>query len=112
MTPVLTICADCERHALAHPGRGRAMTEALIGLTRLLLDRKRLKGLQIVRQSCLQSCPLGRICLALKRGEGEVHHHLGARDDLQAVARKLTSTSNRTRPQPSPTVTPGSGRPR
>lgn len=91
MHPTLTICADCERHALAQPGRGRAMTEALAGLTRLLLERKRLEGLQVVRLSCLQNCPLGRICVALTCGNREVRHHLGARDDLKAVARKLVA---------------------
>lgn len=97
MIPTLTICADCERHALAHPGCSRAMTEALAGLTKLLLERKRLEGLQVVRKSCLQNCPLGRICVALSCGNKEVRHHLGARDDLKAVARKLVAKGPVTR---------------
>lgn len=93
MSPVLTICADCERHALRYPKRGEAMTEALSCLTRLLLDRKRLQGLAVVREQCLLNCPLGKICVALKRGDQEVRHHLDPQDDLKAVAAKLAGTA-------------------
>ena len=65
------------------------MTEALTCLTKLLLARKRLKELRIVRESCLRNCPFGRICVALKRGDQEVRHHLSPEDDLKAVAAKL-----------------------
>jgi hypothetical protein len=92
MPPILTICADCERHALRFPKRGKAMTEALACLTRLLLDRKRLQGLEVVRKQCLQNCPLGRICVALKCGDQEVRHHLSPEDDLKKVAAKLAGT--------------------
>jgi len=91
MPPILTICADCERHALHRPKQGKAMTEALTCLTRLLLDRKRLKGLEVVRETCLLNCPLARICVALKRDDQEVRHHLGPDDDLKAVAAKLAA---------------------
>lgn len=91
MPPILTICADCERHALRRPKQGKAMTEALACLTRLLLDRKRLQGLEVVRETCLLNCPLGRICVAMKRGDQEVRHHLGPEDDLKAVAAKLAA---------------------
>jgi hypothetical protein len=89
MSPTLTICADCERHALRYPKRGKAMIEALACLTKLLLDRKRLQGLVVVREQCLQNCPIGKICVALKRGDQEVRHHLDPKDDLKAVAVKL-----------------------
>ncbi|NTW87467.1 MAG: hypothetical protein HGB30_15025 [Holophagaceae bacterium] len=89
MQPVLTICADCERRALRRPRQGRAMTEALSCLTQLLLNRKRLQGLQIVREHCLLNCPLGRVCVTLKQGACESRHHLAAEDDLRAVARRL-----------------------
>ncbi|WP_257306447.1 hypothetical protein [Geothrix campi] len=91
--PVLTICADCERQALRSPRRGKAMTEALTCLTQLLLSRKRLQGLQIVRESCLQNCPFGRICVALKQGGLEVRHHLSPEEDLKKVAAKLAGTA-------------------
>ncbi|MBP1773081.1 MAG: hypothetical protein H6P99_2244 [Holophagaceae bacterium] len=91
MPAILTICADCERQALRRPKQGQAMTEALACLTRLLLDRKRLQGLEVVREKCLQNCPLGRICVAMKRGDQEVRHHLGPEDDLKAVAAKLAA---------------------
>lgn len=93
MAPVLTICADCERQALRSPRRGLAMTEALACLTQLLLGRKRLQGLQIVRESCLQNCPFGRICVALKQGDREVRHHLSPEEDLKKVAAKLAGTA-------------------
>ena len=92
MKPVLTICADCERHALRHPKQGKAMTEALSCLTKLLRDRKRLVGLEVVREQCLQNCPMGRICVALKRGDQEIRHHLDPKDDLKSVAAKLAGT--------------------
>jgi hypothetical protein len=91
MLPVLTICADCERQALRSPRRGKAMTEALACLTQLLLDRKRLMDLRIVRESCLQNCPFGKICVALKRGAHETRHHLSPEDDLRAVAARLAA---------------------
>jgi predicted metal-binding protein len=94
ITPRLTICADCERQALRGPWQGQAITEALACLTRLLLKRKRLEGLEIVRESCLQNCPLGRICVALQRGDQAVRHHLDANDDLRKVAAKLVSTKS------------------
>lgn len=93
MPAILTICSDCERHALRRPKQGKAMTEALACLTRLLLDRKRLQNLEIVRESCQQNCPFGRICVALKRGKEEVRHHLAPDDDLKAVAAKLAGTT-------------------
>lgn len=92
MPPILTICSDCERYALRRPRQGKAMTEALSCLTRLLLDRRRLHGLEVARESCLQNCPLGRICVSLKRGDEEVRHHLSPDDDLKAVAAKLAGT--------------------
>lgn len=70
--PILTICADCECHALRRPKQGKAVAEALLCLTRLLLRNKRLQDLQIVRESCLPNCPFGRIRVALKRGDQEV----------------------------------------
>lgn len=91
MPPVLTICADCERHALRHPRRGKPLVEALACLTQLLLNRKRLTGLEVSREPCLQNCPLGKICVALKRGNHETRHHLGPADDLKAVAAKLAT---------------------
>ncbi len=93
MPLILTICADCERQALRFPRRGKATTEALACLTRLLLARKRLRGLEVVRESCLMNCPFGKICVALKRGEVEVRHHLAPQDDLKVVAAKLAGTS-------------------
>jgi ferredoxin len=95
MPPVLTICVDCERHALRFPKRGMATTEALACLTRLLLDRKRLRGLKVVREACLQNCPFGKICVTLKRGDQEVRHHLSPEDDLKAVAAKLAAMPRR-----------------
>jgi predicted metal-binding protein len=93
MRPTLTICADCEHQALRHPRRGLALKEALACLTKLLLRRKRLQGLCVVRVECLQNCPLGRICVALKRGEQEVRHHLAYDDDLKQVAARLAGTA-------------------
>ncbi len=93
MASVLTICAECERHALRFPRKGKAMTEALTCLTRLLLSRKRLQGLRVVREDCLLNCPLGKICVALKRGDQEVRHHLSPEDDLKQVAAKLAGTA-------------------
>jgi hypothetical protein len=92
MPAILTICADCERHALRFPRRGKATTEALACLTRLLLGRKRLQGLTVVREECLQNCPFGKICVALKRGGQEVRHHLSPEDDFKQVAAKLAGT--------------------
>ncbi len=65
------------------------MTEALTCLTRLLLNRKRLQGLQVVREHCLLNCPLGRVCVTLRQDGCDSRHHLAAEDDLQAVARRL-----------------------
>jgi len=93
--PVLTICADCELRTLRTPRRGRALAEALACLTRLLLARKRLEGLQIVRESCHSNCPLGRICVALRLDGEETSHHLAAEDDPKAVAMKLAGTLRR-----------------
>jgi predicted metal-binding protein len=93
MKATLTICSDCERHALRRPRQGQAMTEALTCLLRLLQDRKRLEGMELVRESCLQNCPMGRICVALKRGDQEVRHHLSPEDDLKQVAAKLAGTA-------------------
>jgi len=93
MPPTLTICADCERTALRRPRQGKAMTEALACLTRLLLARKRLQGLVVLRESCLQNCPMGKICVALQRGGQDTRHHLDAKDDLRAVAAKLAGTA-------------------
>lgn len=73
------------------------MTEALACLTRLLLARKRLQELTVVRESCLQNCPLGKICVALKQGDEVVRHHLHPQDDLRAVAAKL---AGRAKPEP------------
>ena len=100
MHPILTICADCERRALRRPRQGRAMTEALRCLALLLLNRKRLQGLQVVREHCLQNCPLGRVCVTLKQDGCESRHHLAAEDDLQSVARRLVRPPKLT---PSPT---------
>lgn len=69
------------------------MTEALACLTKLLRARKRLKDLQIVRESCLQNCPFGRICVALQQGDREIRHHLAPDEDLKAVAAKLAGTA-------------------
>lgn len=69
------------------------MTEALACLTRLLLSRKRLQGLEVVRESCLLNCPFGRICVAMTRDGVEVRHHLSPEDDLKAVAAKLAGTA-------------------
>ena len=72
------------------------MTQALTCLTQLLQGRKRLQDLQIVRETCLQNCPLGRVCVALKREGGEtVRHHLSPSDDLKAVARRLVGQATR-----------------
>ena len=93
MKITLTICSECERHVLRRPRQGKALAAALTGLTRLLQDRKRLQGMEVVRKPCLQNCPLGKLCVALKRGDQEVCHHLSAEDDLPAVAAKLAGTS-------------------
>jgi hypothetical protein len=93
--PVLTICADCERHTLRQPRRGKPLVEALACLTRLLLTRKRLSGLEVVRESCRHDCPLGRICVALSRDGQETLHHLSPDDDLRAVATKLAAPPKR-----------------
>jgi len=89
MRSTLTICAECERQALRSPRQGKGMTEALAGLTRLLLARKRLHDLEIVREPCQQNCPLGKICVTLQCGGQEVRHHLAPGDDLRAEAAKL-----------------------
>lgn len=68
------------------------MVEALACLTSLLLQRKRLQGLEVVKESCLQNCPMGRICVALTQGDQAVRHHLAPEDDLKAVAAKLAGT--------------------
>jgi hypothetical protein len=107
MPSILTICADCERHALRFPKRGKATTEALACLTRLLLGRKRLQGLVVVREDCLQNCPLGKICVALKRGDQEVRHHLSPEDDLKAVAAKLAQTTRGQRRPGETSAAPG-----
>jgi len=93
MPPVFTICADCERHALRQPRRGKHLVDALACLTRLLLTRKRLQGLEVVRESCRHNCPLGKICVALNREGQETLHHLGPEDDPRAVAMKLAGTA-------------------
>jgi hypothetical protein len=95
MPPVLTICADCERRALRQPKRGKALAEALGYLTQLLLDRKRLAGLQVVREPCHGNCPLGRVCLTLQRGGAQVEHAFSVDDDPKDVVRKLTGGSVR-----------------
>ena len=93
--PVFSICADCERHALRQPRRGKPLLEALACLTRLLMTRKRLQGLEVVRESCRHSCPLGKICVALTRDGQEILHHLGPQDDLKAVAARLAAPPKR-----------------
>ena len=93
MPPVFTICADCERHALRQPRRGKPLVEALACLTRLLVTRKRLQGLEVVRESCRHTCPLGKICVALTREGQETLHHLGPEDDPRTVAMKLAGTT-------------------
>lgn len=93
MPAILTICADCERHALRRPQQGKALTEALTCLTQLLMGRKRLQDMAVVREHCLHHCPMGRICVAMKRGDQEVRHHLSPEDDLKAVAAKLAGTA-------------------
>lgn len=96
MPSTLIICADCEHRALRGPRTGRAMTQALTCLTQLLQGRKRLQELQVVRESCLQNCPLGRVCVTLTRANGEtVRHHLSPTDDLKAVARRLVGRAPR-----------------
>ena len=96
MPSTLIICADCERRSLRGPRTGRAMTQALTCLTQLLQGRKRLQDMQIVRETCLQNCPLGRVCVALKREDGAtVRHHLSPTDDLKAVARRLVGRATR-----------------
>ncbi|HEX9081575.1 MAG TPA: hypothetical protein VF768_04800 [Holophagaceae bacterium] len=95
MPPVFTICADCEHRAFRTPRRGKALAEALACLTRLLLARKRLQGLEVVRESCQGNCPLGRICVALHREHHVVEHHLSAEDDPKAVAMRLAGTARR-----------------
>jgi len=57
------------------------------------MDRKRLKGLQVVHETCLRNCPMGRICVSLKRGDEEIRHHLGPGEDLKAVAARLAGTA-------------------
>lgn len=89
MPPTLTICADCERAALRTPRKGRAMTEALTCLTKALLAMERLEDLRIVHESCLQNCPVGRICVALARDGRETRHHLSPGEDPEVVAAKL-----------------------
>ncbi|MEI6592479.1 MAG: hypothetical protein WCL47_04515 [Holophagaceae bacterium] len=65
-------------------------------MTQLLQGRKRLQEMQIVRETCLQNCPLGRVCVALKREDGAtVRHHLSPTDDLKAVARRLVGRAPR-----------------
>ena len=71
------------------------MSEALRCLTALLLSRKRLEGLEVVRETCHQNCPLGRICLALQHHGTEIRHDLGPEDDLRAVAMKLAGTGRK-----------------
>lgn len=95
MPATLTICSDCERHALRRPKHGKAMTEALACLTKLLLSRKRLQSLEVIKESCLQNCPMGKICVALRQGEREIRHHLSPEDDLKAVAAKLAGSGKR-----------------
>ncbi|GEM_PF-1965353 len=92
MPAQLTICAKCEQHTLRRPRKGKAMAEALSCLTRLLLKQRRLKGLVVLREDCLQNCPVGKLCVALACGGKKRQHHLGATDDLQAVVQKLTGT--------------------
>ena len=92
MPAQLTICAKCEQHLLRRPRKGKAMAEALTCLTRLLLRQRRLKGLVVLREDCLQNCPLGKLCVALTCGGKQRQHHLGATDDLDAVVIKLTGT--------------------
>ena len=91
MPATLTICMDCERNALRSPRRGKAAAEAISGLINLLQQRKRLQGLDIVRERCLLHCPVGKVCVALVRDGQETRHHLCPQDDLKAVARKLAS---------------------
>ena len=91
MKMVLTICSECERQALRSPKKGKAMAEALACLTKRLLARKRLQGLEIVREPCLQNCPFGKICVALKCDDREVRHHLSPDDDMKQIAAKLAS---------------------
>lgn len=88
-SPVLTICGDCERQVLRQPRRGKAFAEAMAALIRLLQSRKRLEGVEVVREPCLQNCPVGKICVALRQGNREVRHHLGPGDNLETVALKL-----------------------
>ena len=92
MPPIFTICSECERHALRRPKRGRAMAEALACLTQLLLSKKRLRGLTIAREQCLQNCPLGKICVALSCCGCTIRHHLDPGDDLEQVAANLVGT--------------------
>jgi hypothetical protein len=93
MPATLSICVDCERQALRRPKRGRAITEALVCLVRLLGNRRQLQGLEVLREPCLQNCPVGRICVALKQDGQEVRHHLDPKDDLRAVVAKLAGTA-------------------
>ena len=90
MPAQLTICAKCEQHILRRPRKGKAMAEALACLTRLLLKRRFLKGLTVLREDCLQNCPVGKLCVALTCAGKQRQHHLSANDDLQAVVQKLT----------------------
>ena len=82
------------------------MTEALSSLTRLLLNRKRLQGLQVVREHCLLNCPLGRVCVTLWQDGCESRHHLAVEDDLQEVARRLVGP-----PRVKPKHAKGPGKP-
>jgi predicted metal-binding protein len=91
MLPVLLVCSECEHHALHRPKQGRAMAGALGRLLQLLEDQEGLQGLAVERRDCLDDCVLGTVCVILKQGHREVHHHLSPQDDLQAVAVKLAS---------------------
>jgi hypothetical protein len=90
MPAQLTICAKCEQHILRRPRQGKAMSEALACLTRLLLKRRQLKGLVVLREDCLQNCPMGKLCVALTCAGKQRQHHLGTSDDLAEVVLRLT----------------------
>lgn len=90
MPPILSVCADCERRVLHRPKTAEALSEALGCLVRMLAAQKRLQDLEVVRASCNHACPLGRICVTLRQAGNEISHPLGTRDDLKAVARRLT----------------------
>ena len=89
----MTICAKCEQHTLRSARKGKAMAEALSCLTRLLLKQQHLKGLVVLREDCLQNCPMGKLCVALTCRGQQRQHHLGASDDLQDVVQKLTGAN-------------------